>query len=428
MPVGLAALLAWAVACTDRSNPVAPVKVQPKAPAAARIPIQLLDCTISRQEVTLQCVASRPHNDGMSGILLGNQGVNVQLTSSNVAYNSTTEEYTFDVTVKNLIEQPIGTTDGSTVATGGVRVFFTSGPTVTSGSGSISVVADGTDFFTAANQAYYEYDELLAQNATSAAHGWKFLMPPSVGTFSFTVMVSAPVQYPAGYITLDGHLPGYNFGSLHPDSAHTLVYEVKNAFGAVQSGLLVSYSTSDAACATVDYAGTVTGVRLGTCTISASDGSHDGSMVFSVTGTTRTWTGAASSNWDVGSNWTGGVTPATEDSVLVPTGVPNFPALASDVTVSDVTVDDLASIDVGAFSLTSTGNVATGPTVGWGIFSSSTGQVLLTGTARTMQGRFPKTRVSGTYTVNGRYWGRAPQTINGGRVTVSGVEMHIHNN
>ena len=69
-------------------------------------------------------------------LIIGGQNVNVKLTSSNVAYNSGTGRFTFDVTVQNLIPQPLGTTDGTTLAPGGVSVFFTSGPTVTDGTDS----------------------------------------------------------------------------------------------------------------------------------------------------------------------------------------------------------------------------------------------------------------------------------------------------
>ena len=41
--------------------------------------------------------------------------------------------------------------------------------------------------------------------------------------------------------------------------------------------------------------------------------------------------------------------PATADSVLIPTGVPNFPVLDVSPTVDNVTVADLATLDVAGF-------------------------------------------------------------------------------
>ncbi|HYH83504.1 MAG TPA: hypothetical protein VEX86_27160, partial [Longimicrobium sp.] len=86
----------------------------------------------------------------------------------------------------------IGTTDGSTVDP--VRVFFSQVPVVTSGSGDVSLAnPDGFDTFTQANQPYYSYGEILTPYKISAAHSWQFNVEPTVGTFVFSVYVSAPM-------------------------------------------------------------------------------------------------------------------------------------------------------------------------------------------------------------------------------------------
>jgi hypothetical protein len=327
------------------------------------------------------------------------------------------------VTVQNLIQQPMGTTDGTTLDPNGIRVFFQSGPTVTSGSGSISVVPDGYGTFTAASQPYYQYNQVLAQNATSSARGWKFIMPSTVMSFSFVVYVSAPVQYPDGYVTLDGNLPGASFGSLPPGTSHQLAAVVKTAVGNTVSGAVTTFATSDPDCATVDAAGLVTAVRHGTCSITATSGTRSGSMLFSVTGTTRNWTGAVSTDWNVGANWAGGVVPAAADSVAIPTGVANYPVLTSNVTVAGVTVADGATLDVGSFTLTCSGDAIIG--LSGGIVASGAGSVWLVGIAKTMQGVFPTTTVSGTYSLSGNYVGKAPETVESGRITISGFRMTI---
>ncbi|HET7231685.1 MAG TPA: Ig-like domain-containing protein [Longimicrobium sp.] len=418
-----AAVLALAsAACSDRANPLAPEPVRPPGSPSAPIVIQILECTGQRAALTVDCVPASPISGARGDIVVGSTGA--KLTSSNVAYNSGTGVYTFDVTVQNLIEQRMGTTDGTTLDPNGVRVFFQSGPTVTGGSGTISVIPDGFDTFTGAAQPYYQHAQVLAQNAVSSARTWTFNMPSTVTSFSFTLYVSAPVQYPTGYVTLDGNLPGGTLGSLHPDSTHALAAVIKSAAGVTQSGT-VTFSSSDPGCATVDASGVVTGVRAGTCTITATSGTRSGSIVVPVAGTRRTWTGAVSSLWNVGGNWAGGVVPGTLDTVVIPTGVPNFPGLVADVTVGSVTVADLATLDVGAFVLTASSDVGTGPTAGWGIRSSTTGSVVLTGIAHTVHGRLPAMRVLGTYSLDGQLWAQVPQEVSGGRLTATGYEITI---
>jgi len=79
---------------------------------------------------------------------------------------------------------------------------------------------------------------------------------------------------------------------------------------------------------------------------------------------------------------------------------------------------------VAAFDLTCTGDAGTGPTAGSGIVGSS-GRVLLTGVAKVVHGRFPSVTVFGTYSLDGTYWGTAPETVESGRITVTDFEMVI---
>lgn len=120
--------------------------------------------------------------------MLGSQDVFVRLTSSGTVWDAGTEILTSDVVVQNLIQQMIGTTDGA--ATDGVKVFFHSGPTVTSGTGTVTVAnADGTDTFTSGGQPYFLYDEILQPYQISTTHAWQFNVPQTVGTFVFQVLL-----------------------------------------------------------------------------------------------------------------------------------------------------------------------------------------------------------------------------------------------
>ena len=424
----LLALLATA-ACTDRTpTGASPGSKNPGGEGGgARATIAALTCTADKGAGTVACVPATPETGAASGLIVGGQGVYVQLTSSNVNYNSGTGQFTFDATLQNLIEQPMGTTDGTTLDPTGIRIFFSSGPTVIEGTGTASVIPDGFDFFTAAAQPYYNYPYLLDQSEVSSAETWTFIMPPSASRFIFTVFVSAPVQYPNGYITLDGELPGYSYGNLHPSTPVALSAVVKNAVGAVVPAT-VTFGTSDANCAQVNGTGTVTGIRAASCAITASAtipaGPVGGEMLFDVTGTRRTWNGSLSTDWNTGGNWNGGYTPATVDSVIVPTGVPNFPLLAGATAIGGVEVADGATLSLGAHDLTASADVVTGLTVGSGILGT-TGVLELAGITKTVQGRVPGLRVTGTYSLSGELNVVAPGRVVSGNLRNVGHLLRV---
>jgi hypothetical protein len=157
--------------------------------------VQAFECTGSTSGA-LSCKDLRPGVGQGSGVLIGGQNTFLKLTSSNVSYNGGTGIFQFDVTVQNLMNEAIGTPDGTVPDPEGIQVFFSSGPNVTSGTGSMSVAnADGTGTFTAANQPYFAYNEILAQNAVSSAKTWQLQVTGSVNTFSFIVYVETDVQY-----------------------------------------------------------------------------------------------------------------------------------------------------------------------------------------------------------------------------------------
>ena len=421
-----AALALAAAACTDRENPLAP-EPGPGGPGTPGTPItiQALECTGSRSTLTVHCSPLQPSRSGASGdIIVGSQGELVQVTTSGVAYNAGTGQFTFNTTLQNLIEQPMGTTDGTTLDPNGIRIFFHSGPTVLTGTGVASVLPDGFGTFTAAGQPYYQYNQVLASGVTSAAKAWTLIMPPTVLTFSFLLYVSAPVEYPNGYITLDGNLPEASYGYFHPGATHPLVAVAKTAVGTPLPGAVITFGTTDANCATVDAGGTVTAVRYATCSITATSGAMPGSLVFDVSGTTRTWTGATSTDWNVATNWGGGFVPAVADSVSIP-AVPTLPALTSAVTINGVTVADGASISLGALDLTANANVATGSATG-GILST-TGRLLLAGGVgpSTVHGRIPTFLVTGLYTLDGDVTAVAAGQVNLGRLLSPNYNLKV---
>ncbi len=155
-------------------------------------------CEGSLVESTVHCYTESSTQGGISAALIGGQNTNVRLTSSNVVYTEEDSIFQFDVTVQNLRPERMGTADGVTPHSEGIRVFFSAAPTPTSGSGSAEVEnPDGVATFTATNQAFYQYNEILDTNEVTAARTWRLHIEPTVETFAFTVYVSTELALPA---------------------------------------------------------------------------------------------------------------------------------------------------------------------------------------------------------------------------------------
>ncbi len=252
---GLAAL----AACSEGSPTIA--RVQPSSPRGPSV-VTAFDCSVTLASNETRCMPSRPRG-ARADLLLG--GAYVTMASRNAHYDGA-QYFTYEVAIQNLIPQLIGTTDGVNPAPSGLRVFFVSGPTVTSGSGTVTVDPDGYGTFTASNQPYYEYDEILADSAQSAWKTWTFEMPPTVGTFAFTVFVDAPVQFPAGWITATPAPV-----SIGASSTQQLSAVSHNGVGAVVPGTSFSWSSANPSVATVSSSGLVTGIAAGQTDITVSD-------------------------------------------------------------------------------------------------------------------------------------------------------------
>ena len=180
-------------ACAD-SGAGSPLAVKSAPSSVPSTALTVLDCTASTRNLTVHCSSPQATRSGHA-VTIGGQNVYTKLTSSNVSYNSGTEIYQFDVTVQNLMNESIGTPDGVTPDTGGIKVFFSSGPTVTSGTGTITVAnADGTGDFTGVGQPFFRYSEILAKDAVSGAKTWQLSVPNTVNSFTFRVYLSTDVQ------------------------------------------------------------------------------------------------------------------------------------------------------------------------------------------------------------------------------------------
>jgi hypothetical protein len=415
-PAAALFLALFSAACTDQGTPLAPTPPPVSGTPGTPVTVQVVDCHGDRQSLTVTCA---PPSSGAAGsgadIIVGGQHLYVNVMTTGVGYNAGTGEFTFNTRLQSLIEQEMGTTDGVSLDPNGIRIFFHQLPAVVTGSGAIAVVGDGTATFTAAGQPFYQYNEIVDHNEISASKVWTLTMPTTVTTFDFKLYVSAPVPHPNGYITLNGQLPGYYVGSMHPGDALGMAAVSKNAVGEVVPGTTITFSSGDPLCASVSAGGLITAIRAQNCDIYAADGTRSGYVNVTVTGTVRTWDGSASTDWSNGANWVGDLTPADVDSVHITTGVPNQPALVANTLIGGVEVDDVATLSLGAFNLSASANVATGATVGSGVLAT-TGQLLLVGTG-TVHGRLPSTLVTGTYALDGDVNAVAAQQVESGQLT-----------
>jgi hypothetical protein len=281
--LSLVSLLAAAAACGDRADPVS---APPPAAAAPRAPALLaaVQCTADRRAATLRCGEGTLPASARGYIIVGGQHQYVDLASANVAYDAGTGAFTFDVTVQNLIPQPLGTTDGTTPDPAGVRVIFHSGPTATGGTGTVGVVPDGVGTFTAAGQPYYQYagnglggDGILSQNETSSARTWTLTMPSTVTASTFQLYVVAEVPHPNGYVDVS---PAAD--TMLSGGTTTLAATVRSAVGNAVPGQPITWGTSDPSVATVDASGVVTAVGPGAVSITATAGARGGAAALQV--------------------------------------------------------------------------------------------------------------------------------------------------
>lgn len=429
------AVAGFVAACTE-DVPTAPGSKTPQSPEGINRSATLValrcDGVVATREIVCGSPSAPPGSLVRSpatrqDIILGKQNVTVTLTSSNVNYNSGTQAFTFDVTVRNLIPQPLGTSDTTGALApdaNGVRVFFGQGPTVTSGTGTITVVADGTATFFAPNQPYYQYNTVLEQFEVSSPRTWQLNMPPTVLTFSFLVFVWAEVPRPDGYIDMSVGT-GNSIGSIED---RQITYVVRNADGTIASTFdPITFSSSDAFLGTVDPStGLITPNRAGNIVITAVSGLRVGHMVVTIRPTRRYWTGAAgTTEWTTGANWgPRQIEPQPTDTAVVTDTLPvagtPYPALSSNQSIGGVEVLDITpggtipTIALQAFNLDASGDVLTTNSAN---INNTSGVLILSGIARTVAGTLPPIRVTGTYSLIGNVTARAPIRVDLGRLT-----------
>ena len=190
------------VACSDGPQPMSAAtrSLSTLNPSAVR---GSFFCTVhlapagSHAAPTASCTRNEARAGGRvkaSDVILGKQAVNVQLNLTSPAFDSTTRIFSLNVSITNLLAQPIGTSDGSTTDSAAVRAFFSSGPFASGGSGIVTVTnASGIGVFQGDTVPYFQYTPFIPAGATSAIENWQFLFGPGVNGLNFSVEVDAVV-------------------------------------------------------------------------------------------------------------------------------------------------------------------------------------------------------------------------------------------
>jgi hypothetical protein len=263
--LGAAVVLA---ACSDSGDPLlrtAPeTPVQPAASAAA-----YLRCIADVRAGTVACHEVSPESN--PGSALASHYIYLQsaphaLITTN-DYSASSTEVSFDLRVINLVPQPIGTDDGTTLNSRGVRLFFWNNPWVTDGTGSVSVTEpSATMFFTAANQKYHQWDEIVqSQDTTVAEKHYVFSLSGTVNSFEFMLGISTNMQWAA--ITLASS----DAETLAVGDSVDLNAARVNALGDTMALSSITWASDNTGVATVgSTSGMVTGVSAGTANVIAS--------------------------------------------------------------------------------------------------------------------------------------------------------------
>jgi hypothetical protein len=184
-----------ALACNDVDRPVGPREPKPIAQQEAPPIVLSLTCDLNGSTSTVSCtpVPPTPPAGVNASVIYGATATYAIFFPYNLVKDTVTHTWQFTAYLQNLLKQSIGTLNGTT--TTGVKVFVTDFH-ATSGTGTVSVAnADGTGTFTAPNQPYFNYNQIIAPSGYSGNKLWKFSVPNTVTAVSMSILLST--DFPA---------------------------------------------------------------------------------------------------------------------------------------------------------------------------------------------------------------------------------------
>jgi hypothetical protein len=252
-------------ACSDRAEPL---RSAPETRVQQQVaPTALLRCTADVRAGTVSCREEAPGTGAaLAAHYIYYQSAPHALMAQN-DYVATSTDVQFDLQVVNLVPQPIGTDDGVTLHSRGVRVFFWSNPWVTDGTGSVSVVEpSATGSFTGSNQRYHQWNEIIQPQDTSVAEKhYNFAISGTVNAFEFQLGISTNMQW-AAITSASAATASVAVG----DSVDLDAWRL-NALGDTMALSSITWASDNTAVATVgSTSGVVTGVSAGTANVIAS--------------------------------------------------------------------------------------------------------------------------------------------------------------
>lgn len=185
-----------ALACQDVERVVGPATNPPKPDVVATPPVLLsLTCTLDRKSTAISCkpVIPSPAAGVSANVIYGATATYAIFFPYNLVKDTVAHTWAFTAYLQNLLKQSVGTLNGTTVT--GVKVFVTDFH-ATTGTGTVSVAnADGIGNFTAPNQPYFNYNQIVTPNGYTSNKLWKFNVPNTVTAVSTSILIST--DFPA---------------------------------------------------------------------------------------------------------------------------------------------------------------------------------------------------------------------------------------
>jgi len=184
-----------ALACHIVDRPLDPRGVKLIADRQREQPdVLALTCEMSSSAAVVTCRPIAAPSAGVSpSVVYGAKATYASFFPLDLVKDAVAHRWQFTAHLQNLLKQSVGTLDSTTVT--GVKVFVTE-LRATAGTGIVSVAnAAGRSDFTAPNQPYFAYNEIVAPNGYTATKLWKFNVPKTVTAVSMNVIISA--DFPA---------------------------------------------------------------------------------------------------------------------------------------------------------------------------------------------------------------------------------------
>jgi hypothetical protein len=162
------------------------------------------------------------------------------------------------------------------------------------------------------------------------------------------------------------------------------------------------------------------GTATVTGTLNGTPITDNAQVSFQAGGIQRTWTGLAGSGWNTAGSWSPRGTPTTSDTIVINGGGTQPQVTDADKTILRLVMTSAGgTLDLNGFRLTITGDaVASGGTV-------SDGTVVMSGSARTIQGTFPSLLVTGSAAASGSTRAKGAVTVTNGTLTVTNQTLTI---